>query len=465
MTYTIKRNKIIIIFMKILVIGSGGREHALVWKLAQSGKTEKIWAAPGNGGTADEEKTENLALDADLKSVDPSSEQGQNRLLEFCKKENIDLVIVGPEAPLAAGIVDNFRSAGLAIIGPDKKASQLETSKIFSSSFMNRHGIRSPKRRSFTDAVKAMAYINDHFSKKQKPGIAAAPLVIKADGLAAGKGVVITQTLDQARDCISLFMKKASLGDAGKNIVIEEFLEGREVSIMAAVSVKPGKKGVILPFITARDHKRRFEGGKGPNTGGMGAIAPVADFTNKLQKDFETSILLPTLKGMEKDKMTYQGFIFFGVMIKQEQCYLLEYNVRLGDPETQVLLPLMNSDLAELCLSIWDHSLGSFILKWKKKNCCAPVLVSSGYPDSYKTGFPIAINPAGLKKTEAHLFIAGANKGNGGPSGSGLRTSGGRVMAISAVGDNEDDARKKAYKAAGFIGFNGMAFRKDIGNE
>ena len=441
--------------MKILVIGSGGREHALVCKLAQSDKVEKIWAAPGNGGTTDEAKAENLILGTNQRSLDPSSEKGQNALLEFCRSEKIDLVMVGPEAPLAAGIVDKFREAGLAIIGPDKKASQLETSKIFSGSFMSRHGVRSPMRRSFTDAKKAAAFA----------AASAAPLVIKADGLAAGKGVVIAQTQDQAKKCISLFMKKASLGDAGRNIVIEEFLEGREVSIMAAVSVKPGKKGVILPFISARDHKKRFEGGKGPNTGGMGAIAPVPDFTPELIKNFETTILLPTLRGMEKDKMTYQGFIFFGVMVKDNECFLLEYNVRLGDPETQALLPLLDSDFAELCLSIWDNTLNSFTLKWKNKSCCAPVLVSSGYPDSYKTGFPIAVNPAGIKNAEAKLYIAGANKGSGGPSGSGLHTCGGRVLAVSAIGDDKDDAREKAYKAIRFIGFNGMEFRKDIGNE
>ena len=363
--------------MKILVIGSGGREHALVWKLAQSAKTEKIWAAPGNGGTAGEDKTENLPMD-----TDPASDEGQKFLLEFAQREKIDLTVVGPENPLAAGIVDRFRAAGLAIIGPDKNAARLEASKVFSDKFMNRYGVRSPKRKSFSDPDRAVSYAVEYFGKKRKAGAETPPLVIKADGLASGKGVVIAATLEEAKGCLSSFMKKASLGNAGKSIVFEEFIGGREVSVMAAVSVSPGKKGVIKPFISARDHKSRFEGGKGPNTGGMGAIAPVPDFTVKIQKDFENAILLPTLKGMIAEKMDYRGFIFFGLMIKDEQCYLLEYNVRLGDPETQALLPLLNSDFAGLCLSVIDGSLNSFSLKWEKKYACAPVIVVSGYPES-----------------------------------------------------------------------------------
>jgi phosphoribosylamine--glycine ligase len=444
--------------MKVLVIGSGGREHALVWKIAQSKNVEKVWAAPGNGGTAGENKAENFPIEAD-----PASEEGKKNLLEFAQKEKIDLTVVGPETPLATGLVDKFRSVGLAILGPNKKAALLEASKVYSNTFMNRHKVRTAKRKSFSDAVAAAAFVDDHFGKKRKSDADVSPLVIKADGLAAGKGVVIAKTQEEARECISSLMKKAVLGEAGKSVVFEEFLEGREVSVIAAVSASPGKKAVIKPFVPARDHKSRFENGEGPNTGGMGAIAPVPDFTDRLQRDFLDAILLPTAKGIEAEKMDYRGFIFFGLMIKDEQCFLLEYNVRFGDPEAQAILPLLDSDFTALCLSILDNSLGSFNLRWKKEHCCAPVVVAAGYPESYRKGDPIAFNNAGLEKVGAKVFIARAQRGGGGPLGSGLRTSGGRVLSVSALGKDGEEARAKAYEALGFVNFEGMAYRKDIG--
>jgi len=443
--------------MKTLVIGSGGREHALAWKLAQSEMTKKVWAAPGNGGTASEEKMANFSMDADA-----ASEEGRKAVLEFALREKIDLTVVGSEAPLAAGIADEFRAAGLSIIGPDKKAALLESSKVYSNDFMNRYGVRTGKRKGFTAIEGALEYAEEHFNKQNKSG-GEKPLVIKADGLASGKGVVIARTFEEAKECLVSFMKKSVLGDSGKSVLFEEFLEGREVSIMAAVSVSPGKKGVIKPFITARDHKSRFEGGRGPNTGGMGAIAPVPDFTAAIQKDFENAILLPTLAGMEAEKLDYRGFIFFGLMVNDEKCYLLEYNVRLGDPETQVLLPLMNSDFAGLCLSILDCTLDSFALKWKKESACALVTVPSGYPESYPKGLPIATNPVMLKRIGAKIFVAGAQKGSGGASGSGLRTSGGRVLSVCLLGATGAEARAKAYEAMRYVNFEDMEFRKDIG--
>jgi phosphoribosylamine--glycine ligase len=260
-------------------------------------------------------------------------------------------------------------------------------------------------------------------------------------------------------------MKGDTLGGAGKSVVIEEFLEGREVSVLAAVSVQPGGKGVIRPFIAARDHKRRFDGGRGPNTGGMGAVAPVPEFTQAAQSDFVVSILSPTLRGMEAEKLDYRGFIFFGLMVNGDRCFLLEYNARLGDPETQAVLPLMDSDFAALCSAIVDGSLSSFPLKWKKSYVCAPVAVVEGYPGSYPSSDPIAVNPTGLERTGAKLFIAGAQRGAGGALGSGLRTSGGRVLAVSAAGADPDEARAKAYAALGFVTFEGMDYRKDIGKE
>jgi len=447
------------LIMKLLIIGSGGREHALAWKLAQSKNVEKIFAAPGNGGTATEEKTVNLQMG----SVSPETEKGQELLLAFAKKEGIDLTVVGPEAPLAEGIVDRFRGAGLAIVGPGQKAARLESSKVYSKSFMSKHGIRAAASKNFTNYTDALQYAEKHFGKAKET--TPPPLVVKADGLAAGKGVVVAPDLAEAKKALSAFMKEGSLGEAGKSVILEEYLEGLEVSVLAAVSVSPGKKGVIKPFISARDHKRRFEGGQGPNTGGMGAIAPVPDFTAAARNDFDKAILAPTLKGMEAEKMDYRGFIFFGLMIREEQCYLLEYNARLGDPETQAVLPLMDSDLAELCAAILDGTLANFPLKWKKGAVCAPVAATEGYPGKYRKGDPIAINPVGFGKTGAKLFVAGASRGTGGPLGSGLRTQGGRVLSVSALGSDADDAFTKAYQALRFISFEGMGYRTDIGRE
>jgi len=445
--------------MKLLVIGSGGREHAMAWKLAQSENVGQIFVAPGNGGTATEEKTENFSMEGES----PETEKGQELLLAFAKKECVNLTVVGPEAPLDAGIVDRFRSAGLAIVGPGQKAARLETSKVYSKSFMTQYGIRAAASKNFTNHADALKYAENHFAKSKETN--PPPLVVKADGLAAGKGVVVAADFTEAKQTLSAFMKEGSLGEAGKNIILEEYLEGLEVSVLAAVSISPGKKGAIKPFISARDHKRRFEGGRGPNTGGMGAIAPVPDFTALARDDFEKAILTPTLKGMEAEKMDYCGFIFFGLMVREERCYLLEYNARLGDPETQAVLPLMDSDLAELCTAILDGTLRDFPLKWKKGAVCAPVAAAEGYPGPYRKGDPIAINPEGFGKTGAKLFVAGASRGKGGPYGSGLRTTGGRVLSVSALGSDADDAFTRAYQALQFVSFEGMGYRTDIGRE
>ena len=440
--------------MKLLIIGSGGREHALAWKLSQSEKVDKIYVAPGNGGTAAEEKTENFSLDG----VDPASEEGQKKLLEFARKENIDLTVVGPEEPLAAGVVDKFRAANLAIVGPDKKAAQLETSKVYAKSFMKKYGVRAAPGKNFTDITEALSYAEKQFRTASK-------IVIKADGLAAGKGVVIAADFAEAKKAIEAFMKQGILGEAGKSIIIEEYLEGSEVSVLAAVSVCPGKKGLIRPFLPARDYKRRFEGDTGPNTGGMGAITPVPDFAPALQKDFVSAILAPTLKGMEAEKMDYRGFIFFGILMSNEQCYLLEYNARLGDPETQAVLPLMDADFAELCEAILGGTLQDFSVIWKKGAVCAPVAVAEAYPDACRKGDPIAINTLALEQTGAKLFMAGAGRGSGGHLGSGMRTSGGRVLTVSALGSDAAEARKLAYSALRYVNFEDISYRKDIGME
>ncbi|GHV84564.1 phosphoribosylamine--glycine ligase [Spirochaetia bacterium] len=445
--------------MKALIIGGGGREHAMAWKLAQSEKIEKVYAAPGNGGTAGEKNCENV----DLLGRDPAEEEIQEALIRYVIKENIDLTVVGPEAPLAAGISDRFRAAGLAIVGPGAAAARLEASKAYAKGFMEKYGVRAARSLAFTEARGALEALKIHFAGGKTGGTP--PLVIKADGLAAGKGVVIAADRALAEKTVVSFMEEKTLGDAGKKLLLEEFLNGPEVSVLAAVSCVPGKKGVILPFVSARDHKRRFDNDQGPNTGGMGAIAPVPDFNAALQEDFMEAILTPTLRGLEAEGFDYRGFIFFGLLIQNGKCYLLEYNVRLGDPETQAVLPLLDSDFGELCMAVENGALNDFRLNWKPGAVCAPVAVAAGYPGDYRKGDPIALNETAFAKTRAVLFAAGALRSSGGPAGTGLRSSGGRVLAVSAYGANAADARKKAYEALGALNFEGMDYRRDIGGK
>jgi phosphoribosylamine--glycine ligase len=426
----------------------------MAWKLARSERVEKIYAAPGNGGTASENKCVNIAVSGG----DPAAETGQEGLAAFAKENGVDLAVAGPEAPLAAGITDRFRAAGIAIAGADKKSARLEASKIYAKAFMKKYGVRAAESRNFSDPEDALKYARNHFG-----AAGAAPLVIKADGLAAGKGVVIAENFAGAGSCLSSFMKDRTLGDAGASVVLEEFLEGTEVSILAAVSASPGRKGVIIPFVSAKDHKRRFDGDRGPNTGGMGAIAPAPGFTEEVRDDFFEHIVKPTLKGIKAEGMDYRGFIFFGLMVQDRRCRLLEYNVRLGDPETQAVLPLMESDFADLCLAVASGRLEGFPLKWKDGAVCAPAAVAEGYPGAYRKGDPIAVNSAALAKTGARIFFAGAERSPGGAPGSLCRTSGGRVLAVSAEGKDAADASAKAYRALGAVHFEGMDFRKDIG--
>ena len=461
--------------MKILIVGSGGREHALAWKFAQSPKTEKIFVAPGNGGTSVEAKCENIAMKAD-----PASAEGQEALRQFAMKEKIDITVIGPELPLANGIADTFRDSGLNVIGPGRQASQLEASKIYSKSFMAKYGIRAADGSSFTDPRDALDFAARHFNREggmSAHTAGALPLVIKADGLAAGKGVVIAHNMAETEETLAAFMKQKSLGDAGSSVLLEEFLEGKEVSVLAAVSVTGGVapkgggasfgSGYILPFISARDHKRRFEGAQGPNTGGMGAIAPVPDFSKEAQDDFIQSILKPTLNGLIVERFDYRGFIFFGLMVNKNRCYLLEYNVRLGDPETQAVLPLMDFDLVDLCEAIIKSN--EFHLTWKDGAVCAPVAVAEGYPGPYLKGDVVSINSGILEKTGAKVFISGAFMGHSNGAGAdgppALLTSGGRVLTVSAFGKDADDAYDRAYKGLEAISFDGMGFRLDIGRE
>jgi phosphoribosylamine--glycine ligase len=421
-----------------------------------SPKVEAVFVAPGNGGTALEKKCENALAD-----VDPETESGQMILADFAEKAGVAFSVVGPEAPLAAGIAAVFHSRSLAIVGPDKRAARLEASKAFSKAFMAKYGVRTAASEEFAAGASgagfedALRYVKNHFSPAKRP------IVIKADGLAAGKGVVIANCFTEAEACLRSFMKDGVIGDAGRTVVIEDFLQGKEVSVLAAVSVQNGG-GVIAPFIAARDHKRRFDNDMGPNTGGMGTIAPVPDFTEAAQADFHASILEPTLKGLKAERFDYRGFIFFGLMVQEDRCHLLEYNVRLGDPETQAILPLLDSDFADVCAAILDGSLTENQLAWKRGAVCAPVAVADGYPGPYRKGTRVTVNGAAPNGGElapgVKLFAAGVRLQDGN-----FFTSGGRTFAISAYGADAEIARSKAYRALESVRFDGMGCRKDIG--
>ena len=430
--------------MKALVIGSGGREHAIAWALAKSDKIEEVLCAPGNGGTALEKKCRNL----------PIPVKNLEEIVQAAKRELAghpgSFAVVGPENPLAEGAADKLNEAGIPAVGAGKAAATLEASKDAAKSFMQKYGVACAKSETFANADDALAAI------EKGPF----PLVVKADGLAAGKGVVVAADKETAAAAIRAFMVEGELGGAGKKIVLEEYLEGEELSILAAVSVKKGdaKNASVAPFIPARDHKRLLEGGEGPNTGGMGAIAPVPGLPDNTLRLFNETILAPTLEGLKAEGLDYRGFLFFGLMLTKEGLKLLEYNVRLGDPETQAVLPLADFDFAELCLAILGGRLAEFPLKWKPGFACAPVAVSAGYPGAYQTGKPIAISGLGVEAVEAKLFIAGAECQDGS-----LFTSGGRVLACAGLGATLEDAQKTAYQALSCVSFDGMFFRADIG--
>lgn len=423
--------------MKVIVVGSGGREHAISWKLAQSPEVSRVICVPGNGGTAREEKCVNVASD------DP---------VALALQESCSLAVIGPEDPLAQGIADRFWQAGIPCVGPKSAGAQLEASKNSAKEFMRKYGVACARSRTFTDEAAAEEYIRSH----------GAPVVVKADGLAAGKGVVVAATVRQAVDAAHRMLAEGTLGAAGRKIVVEDYLQGTEISVLAAVSVTPELAGegraAIVPFTTARDHKRLYDGAQGPNTGGMGAVAPVADVTEEQLAQFNAQILEPTLRGMIAEGYDYRGFIFFGLMLTEDGPRALEYNVRLGDPETQAVLPLMDFDFAALCRAITDGTLKNFAFRWKEGFVVAPVAVSGGYPASYRKGMAITFDKAAISESGAKMFIAGAAE-----SGGQLVTSGGRVLACSAYGSTFDSAWKQAYLAMQSVHFDGMFYRRDIG--
>jgi len=413
--------------MKVLIIGSGGREHALASKVAENFTVKKIYCAPGNGGTQREDKCENVNITK------------LEELLAFAVENKIDITIVGSEEWLVQGIVDKFQENGLKILGPSEKAARLEGSKAYSKEFMKKYNIKTAAYEVFENENKALDYLRS----------CEYPIVIKADGLAAGKGVVICNNFAEAKTSINDFMILDIFKGSGKKIVIEEFLVGVEASIL---SITDGK--IIIPFISSKDHKQIFDGDKGPNTGGMGAIAPNPYCTKRVLEEFNEQILRPTLLGIQEEEMDYKGIIFFGIMITKKGVYLLEYNVRFGDPETQAVLPLMKSDFTELLISAIEGKLQDFNLQWKAGYSCCVIAASKGYPGNYNTGH--AINE--LHKLQGQLFLAGATFDD-----AVLKTAGGRVLGITALGETADVAKELAYTDMQKIEFEGMYYRRDIG--
>ena len=417
--------------MKLLVIGAGGREHAMAWKLAQSPRVQKVFVAPGNGGTATEHGVENLPL-SDF-----------SQLIDFCKKEQIYLTVVGPEAPLAAGIVDKFHEHGLKIFGPGRAAAQLEASKDFAKQFMVRHGLPTAKHASFTNAEEAKAYVDQQ----------GAPIVIKADGLAAGKGVVVATTVAEARAAIDLMLLHKRLGDAGRRVVVEEFLEGEEASFIVMAD-----GAHALPLATSQDHKRLQDDDQGPNTGGMGAYSPAPVVTPALHARVMREIIQPAIAGMAKDGTPYSGFLYAGLMIdKAGNPKALEFNCRLGDPETQPIMLRMKSDLLVLIEHALAGTLDHAAVDWDRRCALGVVLAAGGYPDAPRQGDEITGLPKATE--ECRVFHAGSQL-----EGKRVVTNGGRVLCVTALGDSLKMARSRAYEALGAIRFEGMQHRNDIGH-
>ena len=420
--------------MKILLIGSGGREHALAWKLAQSPQVQTVLVAPGNGGTATAKQTT-----AGIQNLPISDLQD---LADFAKREKIQLTVVGPEAPLAAGIVDVFRENGLRIFGPTQLAAQLESSKDFSKAFMKRHGIPTADYQTFSNRLEAHAYIDAK----------GAPIVIKADGLAAGKGVVVAMSLEEAHAAVDMMLADNKLGNAGARVVIEEFLTGEEASFIVLVD---GKN--VLALATSQDHKRLLDADQGPNTGGMGAYSPAPVVTPEIHARALREVIMPTVKGMESDGLPYTGFLYAGLMISPEgKIKTLEFNCRMGDPETQPIMARLRSDLVHALDKAVDGKLNEVELEWDRRTALGVVLAAYNYPETPRNGDVITGIPA---DTEDQLTFHAGTKLQDGK----LLTSGGRVMCVVGLADTVRGAQQKAYDAISQIQFDGMQYRKDIG--
>ena len=417
--------------MKLLVIGSGGREHAMAWRLAQSPRVSRVYVAPGNAGTAREDG---------LFNVDVTAIPG---LVKFAKDEGIEITVVGPEGPLAAGVVDAFRAEGLRIFGPTQAAAQLEASKDFAKRFMKRHRIPTARYETFTDAAAAHAYVDEH----------GAPIVIKADGLAAGKGVVVAMNATEAHEAIDMMLGGNKLGDAGHRVVIEEFMQGEEASFIVMVD---GRN--VLPLASTQDHKRIFDGDKGPNTGGMGAYSPAPVVTPEVHSRAMREVVIPAVKAMAADGVPYEGFLYAGLMIDAEGApRVVEFNCRLGDPETQPIMLRLKSDFLELVENALEGTLDKVEAQWDRRAALGVVMAAAGYPETPRKGDEIT----GLPKDgdDFHVFHAGTSMKDGK-----VVTNGGRVLCVTALGDKVKIAADRAYEIAEQIRFNGMQYRKDIGH-
>jgi phosphoribosylamine---glycine ligase len=416
--------------MNVLIVGGGGREHALAWKVAQSPRVSQVYVAPGNAGTAADPDLVNVPLD------------GVAALVAFAQRESIGLTIVGPEAPLAAGIVDAFRDAGLRIFGPTRAAAQLESSKDFAKAFMVRHGIPTAAYQTFTDASAAHAYVSAH----------GAPIVVKADGLAAGKGVVVAMTVEEAHAAVEMMLSDNKLGDAGARVVIEEFLAGEEASFIVMVDGKH-----VLPLATSQDHKRLKDHDEGPNTGGMGAYSPAPIVTPALHARVMREIINPTVLGMQKDGIPFTGFLYAGLMIDAKgNPKTLEFNCRMGDPETQPIMARLKTDLVSVMEHAVNGTLDAVELEWDRRTALGVVMAAAGYPDAPRKGDVISGIPP--ESADCVTFHAGTALADGK-----LTTSGGRVLCVVGLGDSVRMAQKHAYDTVDRIHFDGAQFRRDIG--
>lgn len=413
--------------MNVMVIGSGGREHAIIKKIKENPNVDKIYALPGNGGIAQDAICVNIGAKEIEKQV------------EFAISNNIDFAIVAPDDPLVLGAVDELEKVGIKCFGPNKKAAIIEGSKVFAKNLMKKYNIPTAKYEVFSDSKEAIKYLET----------APIPTVIKADGLALGKGVIIANTLEEAKKAVKTIMEDKVFGASGAKVVIEEFMEGPEVSVLTFTD---GKK--IIPMVSSMDHKRALDGDKGLNTGGMGTIAPNPYYTDDIAKKCMQEIFIPTIEAMNKENRTFKGCLYFGLMITKNGPKVVEYNCRFGDPETQVVLPLLETDLLNIMIATANEKLSEINVKFNNKSACCVIMASGGYPEKYETGYEINIS----KDIEAQIYIAGAKEKEGK-----LYTSGGRVLAVSTTADTLKQAIEKAYKEVEKISFKNAHYRKDIG--